>query len=456
MRLRIALLFTLVLLSFYPEGFLHAETINVKAQPVSYKSRLFFSPRSYTVTTDSEFDASLYLDSSGFSVNTLELQITFPANLISVVRPSGGESLVTLWMTPPTYSNSRGTIDFSGVILGGAKTSSGLIEKITFRAKAAGTGVITIRKTSRVLVNDGFGTETEIETIPLKVTVEPKAPEGVVVVSNTHPYQGQWSNNKDPVFSWETMAGGEGFSYLLDDKPFTAPDDEIDAMDTQVGYENVKDGIWYFHIRSKSGKIWSVPTHYAVRIDTSPPAQFTPQVDLIASSEKSPAIVSFFSTDALSGMDRYEVGVLDAAAAPDTLPAFIQSESPFYLPKQNSGTMLVTVRAVDRAGNVRDTTITVKISPPFLSIIKNNSMLIMGGISSIVLVLGIGMIVFARRRMNRRKIRPEEMREFLDYAAERGYLPPQRTKAIETLSSGPAVQPSAVPRREVERTYTLQ
>lgn len=464
MRVRIALLAVAVIFcSWYPGVSVRAESVNVTAQPISYKSRLFFSPRTYNVTVDSEFDASLFLDTGGFSVNTLDLQVTFPANLVSVVRPSGGESLVSLWVTPPSYSNSRGTMDFSGIILGGAKTSSGLIEKVTFRAKSPGTGVITIKKTSRVLINDGFGTETEVETIPLRITIEPKAPEGIVVYSSTHPFQGEWSNNKNPVFSWEKK-DGEVFSYMLDDKPFTAPDDELEGEDTQVGYENIKDGIWYFHIKSKMGKIWSSPTHYAVRIDTTPPAKFTPTMDMITSSEKSPAIISFFSTDALSGIARYEVGVLDASAAPDTLPGFIQSESPYYMPKQNSGTMLVTVRAVDRAGNVRDETITVRILPPFFSFAQRNSTSIIVLGSLLMLLLGSSMIVYTYRRNRRKPIRPDEMRDFLQYAAERGYLPPSTYKPTRTVSPInrsleeplPHLISKSKPEPEKEAVHTLQ
>ncbi len=415
MRNRITSFFVvLVFFSCFPIDSLHAETINIQAQPINYKSRLFFSPRTYSVTTDSEFSASLYLDTLGFSVNTLNIQISFPANLVSVVRPSGGESLISMWVTPPTYSNTRGTMEFSGVILGGTKTDSGLIEKITFRAKSPGTGTILIRKTSRVLVNDGFGSETEVETIPLKIIIEPKAPEGFVVISNTHSYQGEWSNNKDPIFSWEKQREGESYSHLLDDKPFTVPDQEIEGTETQANYENIKDGIWYFHLRSKIGNLWSVPTHYAIRVDTTPPAKFNPTFDLLQSANNAPAIVSFFSTDALSGISHYEVGVLDAVSQPDTLPAFIQSESPFYLPKQNSGTLLVTVRAIDHAGNVRDESITVRVLPSFLSVSKDNISVIMFAISLLLLVFAISMFVLVRRRIHPH-IRSPDIRELVGY-----------------------------------------
>lgn len=390
-------------------------------QPLQYKSRISFSPRTQTVMTDSEFEVSIYFDTLGFNINTLDLKISFPANLLSVVRPSSGESVIDVWVAPPKYSNSRGTIELSGIIPGGIRAGNGLVEKITFRAHTPGTAVITIQNTSKVLVNDGFGTEAEIETLPLKITIEPKAPDGLVVISNTHPYQGDWYNNKNPVFSWDPRFPNEVYSYELNDKPFTIPDDEPEGLDTVIGYENIKDGVWYFHIKSKVGRIWSNTTHYMARIDSTPPAQFTPEVNLLTGAASAPGIVTFFTTDALSGIRRYEVGVLDALSEPDTLPAFRQSESPYFLPNQISSNVFITVRAIDNAGNVRDTTISVRI-PPYLLILANSySSEIMLTISALTLAIGLWMITHAKRKRRLRDIIHPDDLHLLEYIDKNRY-----------------------------------
>lgn len=430
-------------------------------------TRLFFSPTTYTVTNDSEFEVSLFIDTADLSVNTLDLHITFPANIISVVTPSSGTSLVSSWTSPPTYSNSRGTIDFAGLILGGTKTDSGLVEKITFRAKKPGMGSVMVQKTSRVLLNDGLGTQTQLETAPLKISVESKAAEGVVVISSSHPFPGSWSNNPNPVFSWDTFAGSQGYSYVFDDKPFTVPDDTIDstsADDTQASYEKVKDGVWYFHMKAKTGKAWTTPTNYTVRIDTSPPEAFTPTAETLLNSSgaKTAAVgqaaVSFFSNDALSGVDHYEVGVLDSASAPDTAPGFFESVSPYFLNKQNSGSAgvisntLVTVRAIDRAGNVRDETITVKNSPQQFLIgkIKDNVMLLAVGSLVLLILLIVVLVAFMRRRV----VYADDVRELIKYAslhdgnaANRASLPAaaRQQNNEESLYAGLNVMPGQTP-----------
>jgi hypothetical protein len=75
------------------------------------------------------------------------------------------------------------------------------------------------------------------------------------------------------------------------------------------------------------------------------------------------ALVSFTTTDAASGMDHYEVGAVDAAAPAGEAPVFVQAASPYQL-ADSASDVRVTVRAFDRAGNVRDETVDVRA--PFL------------------------------------------------------------------------------------------
>lgn len=395
--------------------------LTTNAQPIEYKSKLFFSPATYSVTTNSEFEVSLYIDTLGFSINGVDVKINFDPDKLSVVDPSSGESVIGLWVASPQYSNTRGELEFSGIIPGGTKTNNGLVERIKFRAKSPGLSAISVG-TSHVLINDGFGSEASIETTPVKVTIEPSAPAGVAVVSGTHPFSDQWSNNKDPVFSWSGEKG-ESYSYVMDSAPFTVPDDTLEGTDTQVGFNNVKDGVWYFHIKSRLNGIWSETTHYQVRIDTAPPALFTPTVDFVSGGSHMPGLISFFTTDALSGVAHYEVGVLDKDAESDTLPAFVQSASPFYLPQQVSKNLLVTVRATDNAGNVRDITLNLQIPSPFELLAKEYAAQATVGASVVVLICGLWLTMRAgRRRRYGRDVNVEELKMLLDEAVQRRYL----------------------------------
>lgn len=422
-RASIAGLLVILLVSI-PQGLFAASVA-----PIDYTSKLYFSPKTITVKAGSTFDVSLYIDTEGFSINTADVQINFNPDRLSVVTPSAGQSIFGVWITPPQYSNTTGRVNFSGVVPGGIKTSGGLVQKMTFKAISPGTTSVSVSGVSRLLINDGFGTEADVQTVPLQVVIEPTTPDGVEVVSATHPFQGDWYNNNNPVFSWEKKDGDQGYSYSLDDKPFTVPDDTIDGTESQMGYENLKDGVWYFHLKAKVGGYWSAPTHYMVRIDTTPPAVFTPTVKLFRDAGNTPGILSFFTTDALSGLAHYEVGVLEAGSSKDTLPAFIESASPYYLSQETGKDLLVTIRAIDKAGNVRDTTFNVVV-PGLLWAFVSEYWLELSLLGAALLLL-VAVWSFSRKRNRyRNEWRREEVLRLIDEAVERRRLPQPTTRVM--------------------------
>ena len=109
-------------------------------EAVSPKAALFLSPRIETVLVGSRFDVSIFLNTYGNSINTAQLDLKFPPDKLTIVKPSGGQSFISLWVEAPTYSNVKGTASFVGGIPGGIITESGLLTTITFKAKASGRG----------------------------------------------------------------------------------------------------------------------------------------------------------------------------------------------------------------------------------------------------------------------------------------------------------------------------
>jgi hypothetical protein len=95
-----------------------------------------------------------------------------------------------------------------------------------------------------------------------------------------------------------------------------------------------------------------------LKIDTVPPVAFQPTPDPAGWSNDQTPQVSFSTTDALSGMDRYEVCVGGGNLTTQA--------SPYILPAQPDGVHDVLVRAFDLAGNHVDGNTTVKVDtgPP--------------------------------------------------------------------------------------------
>ena len=106
---------------------------------------LFLSPKIGTFLTGSTFDVSIFVDTAISEINSVEVNLKFPPDKLQIVKPSAGGSFISIWASPPGYSNKKGTLSFVGGLPNpGIKTSSGLIARVTFRAKNSGTAKIEI------------------------------------------------------------------------------------------------------------------------------------------------------------------------------------------------------------------------------------------------------------------------------------------------------------------------
>lgn len=143
-------------------------------------------------------------------------------------------------------------------------------------------------------------------------SVIPKLPEGVLVRSETHSPQSAWSNNKNPIFIWKKGSGVSGYSYVFDNKYSTIPENNIFTTDTARAYQDLSDGLYYFHVKAMKNSVWEYG-NFLARIDATPPADFEPGVEyveeIVVAVER--ALVSFFTTDNLSCGDHYEVGMIN-------------------------------------------------------------------------------------------------------------------------------------------------
>jgi hypothetical protein len=332
------------------------------------------SPSGGTFTTDSTFDASILVDTGGASINAIEITLLFPADKLQVVSPSTGNSFVSLWLQPPSFSNRDGYVKFAGGVPGrGITTSEGLVSTITFRVKESGTATLRIDDKSNILAGDGSGT-----TVPLKsagravYTLIQKAPAGPNVFSVTHPDPESWNRNNNIVMGWDREGEASlSYSYVLDQEPSGIPDNIDDTRETTASFPNVADGIWYFHIKQKRGGIYGEPSHYRVKIDTTGPADFKPIIEASGGTIKKSGQLTFFTSDALSGLDHYEIGIFDTSQEAGAAPIFVEATSPYRIPDIGTNVRVV-IRAFDHAGNTRDGVAEFKSGNLIMSILKAN------------------------------------------------------------------------------------
>ena len=366
-----------------------AQSITLDAASLVPRASVSFSPRSGSFVEGSTFEVPVLINTNGNNINALDIKINFDPVRMTIVNPSSGKSIIGVWVSPPTYDNAHGTVNFTGVIPDGITTAAGLVATITFKAQSLGPAKLNIQSTSHVLLNDGLGTEMRLDLGRADYDILPKAPDGVVVRSETHPIQDNWYNNNSPAFSWDQDPGVSGFSYALDDNPSTVPPSTVMTPDTVKAYQNLKDGLWYFHVKAIKNGVWGTTGHYLVRIDTAPPAKFTPQVQYLVAAAAliDRALVSFFTTDNLSGVDHYEVGVIDKTQPTTVSPVFVQTESPYQIPK--GGNLRVIVRAIDHAGNVRDESIDVGSVSPIGDFVSHYLIYLLFGILVLIILGGV-------------------------------------------------------------------
>ncbi len=342
-------------------------------------ANLYLAPSSGNYGAGSTFSVTIYVSSADQAMNAASGVLIFPADKLEVTAISKSGSVFNLWVQEPSFSNAGGTVNFEGIVLNpGFTGSGGKIIAVNFKVKAGGLANLSFSSAS-VLANDGKGTNilTGLGTAsftlgggaapaavsppaaeePTAVSGKPPAPR---VSSATHPDSDQWSNNNNPTFTWSLSRDITGVSIYSDQKSGTNPGTVSDGMFSSQTYENVKDGVWYFHIRLKNSAGWGPATHYRYQIDTQPPLPFQITFPHGDQTEDPVPVINFNTTDGLSGIDHYLVKVGDSDFIKITTEQV--QFNPYALPPQEPGRKIVLVRAVDKAGNFSQATAELTIT----------------------------------------------------------------------------------------------
>ena len=149
---------------------------------------LYLEPSSATYHQGDTFVLSLRIDAEEECLNTVEGNLTFPQDVLRAVDFSQGNSLLTLWVSPPLINQAAGAISFTGGIPGGYcgrvigdPGESNLLGKVIFKAKeveppeGVRTPKVEFSATSQVLLNDGLGTIAGLSAKGAEFTILPKS-----------------------------------------------------------------------------------------------------------------------------------------------------------------------------------------------------------------------------------------------------------------------------------------
>jgi len=137
---------------------------------------LYLEPSQDEFHQGDTFIAEIRLNTEGEYINTVKADLKFPQDILEVKDLSEGNSILTLWIKMPAFSNQNGTVSFIGGVPGGYLGWDGLLGRIIFKIKnqKSKIGEIKFLESSQVLLNDGFATPAQLTTKGAILTILPK------------------------------------------------------------------------------------------------------------------------------------------------------------------------------------------------------------------------------------------------------------------------------------------
>jgi Cohesin domain/Bacterial Ig-like domain len=290
-----------------------------------FAATLAVTPATGVYNAGATFTARVVVNTAGKSINAAEGTVKFNPSELTVVSVDRSGSIFNLWVTEPTFSNSAGTISFSGGLPSGYTGGSGSVFSITFRAKAAGAPKVTLTGGS-VLANDGMGTNVLTNmsggTYTVQAPSTTPAPEVVIeyvapantpaapqITSTTHAGGDSWSKNKTAKLAWNLPAGIEAVRTLLDGSATAIPTKVYESPISNIELIDLAEGVSFFHLQFKNADGWGKVTHYRLAVDTEAPSEFVVTTAEGTESANPVQTLALKVTDTASGIARYMVRI---------------------------------------------------------------------------------------------------------------------------------------------------
>ena len=332
---------------------------------VASAATLSASPSTGVYNTGSTFSVQVIVNSGGKSINAAEGTLNFNPGELSVVSASRGSSIFNLWVAEPTFSNSAGTVSFSGGLPSGYVGGAGNIMSVTFRAKGSGPVKLSFSSGS-VLANDGSGTNVLTSmnggNYTIQAATPTPAPEQVIVEyvapantpgapsvsSPTHADQTTWYTAKEATLNWDLPSGIVAVRTSLDARPTAVPTKVYDTPIRTLKISDLSEGVSYFHIQLKNKDGWGKVTHYRIAVDSVKPSEIKISKPENADVNNPEQQLTVAVTDATSKVKRFKVQV-DSKEAFELIRE--KETDTIKLPPVGPGYHTIIIEAFDEAGN---------------------------------------------------------------------------------------------------------
>ncbi len=342
---------------------------------IAMAATLNVSPATGVYGSGSTFTVRVAVDTKGAAINAADGTITFDNKALQVVSVSRSSSIFNLWTTEPAFSNSAGTINFSGGTPTGYTGGSGTVMTITFRTLGSGSARVNFGSGS-VLAADGRGTNVLSSmgsgAYTISAASETPEPEAIVefvapantpaapkITSETHPDSSGWSKERTAVLRWTLPADVVAVRTTLDESSTAIPTKVYDSPIKDITLSDLEEGVSYFHIQFKNAEGWGKVTHYRLAVDTTAPQNVVLSLKPDSNLANPMQIVVASTTDTNgSPIKTFKVQLNGAA------PVEYKNEdgkNEIKLENLAPGRQTIVVEVVDAAGNSTVSTFTFEI-----------------------------------------------------------------------------------------------
>jgi hypothetical protein len=320
---------------------------------------LKLSPNTGVYSAGSTFTVLVSLNTEGKPVNAADGLLSFNPRELQVTSVSRAGSIFSLWTEEPSFSNTKGTVQFGGGSPTGYKGAAGSIVSVNFKALGAGTPKVTFTNGS-ALAADGMGTNVLSAmnggTYTIAAQGESPAPEYIppantpqapAVTSSTHSDESKWYREKVAQLSWVLPKDVIAVRMLLDTDSGTVPTKVYEEPITEKTLEDVSEGTSYFHIQFKNKEGWGRITHYKLNVDSEAPKNFSIS-ELGDSQNDNPTRTLMLASEDVSPIDTYKIQIdgKDPFEFSD-----IEQVKQYTLEPLTPGYHTLTIEAFDSAGN---------------------------------------------------------------------------------------------------------
>ncbi|MFN3692825.1 MAG: Ig-like domain-containing protein [Candidatus Paceibacteria bacterium] len=342
---------------------------------ISFAATLNISPATGVYGSGSTFTVRVSVDTKGAAINAADGTITFDNKALQVVSVSRSSSIFNLWTTEPAFSNSAGTISFSGGTPTGYTGGSGTVMTITFRTLGSGSARVNFGSGS-VLAADGRGTNVLSSmgsgAYTISAASETPEPEAIVefvppantpaapkITSDTHGDPAGWSKETTAVLRWTLPSDVVAVRTALDESPTAIPTKVYDSPIKEITLTDLEEGVSYFHIQFKNDEGWGKVTHYRLAVDTTAPQNVVLSLKPDSNLANPTQIIVASTTDTNGSPIKSFMVQLNGAA-----PVEYKNEdgkNEIKLENLTPGRQTLVVEVVDAAGNSTVSTFTFEI-----------------------------------------------------------------------------------------------